>query len=289
MAEKLDPRITPARPDLAADWLRDQVKADRYAAGAPRTVIRDGAPLRFSPDRTAGLESQLIYGEVFQVYEDRDGWCWGQNLTDDYVGYVPSVDLAAGLPAPDHQVAALHCHLYTEPDLKRPTAGIISMSARVKIVDIEGKFCRIASGHWLHSRHLVSLDYNTQDLIGTALKFIGVPYLWGGRTAQGLDCSSLVQLALAMAAIPAPRDTDMQEANLGTPVAMDDPGDFSRVEEGDLVFFPGHVGLFVGDWRFLHANAFDMQVSLHGFSDVLDRADSENAGVTSIRRVLPSH
>lgn len=288
MAVIMDTRITPARDDLAADWLRDQVKAERYEAGAPRTVIRDGAPLRFSPERSAGLESQLIYGEVFQVYEERNGWCWGQNLTDNYVGYVPAVDLASDVPAPDHQVAALHCHLYTEPDLKRPTAGIISMSSRVRIVDVEGSFCRIASGHWLHSRHLVSLNYSTQDVIGTALKFIGVPYLWGGRTAQGLDCSSLVQLALAMASLPAPRDTDLQEAGLGTAVAMDDPKDFSRLEEGDLVFFPGHVGLFVDDWRFLHANAFDMQVSLHGFSDVLDRANNENASVTSIRRVTPS-
>ncbi len=288
LAAAFDTRITPVRNDLAADWLRDQVKAERYEVGAPRTVTRDGAALRFSPDRSAGLESQLIYGEIFQVYEERNGWCWGQNLTDNYVGYVSAADLARDVPAPDHQVAALHCHLYTEPDLKRPTAGIISMSARVRVVDVEGRFCRIASGHWLHSRHLVSLDSSTQDVIGTALKFIGVPYLWGGRTTQGLDCSSLVQMALAMALLPAPRDTDLQEAGLGTAVTMDDPQDLSRLEEGDLVFFPGHVGLFVDDWRFLHANAFDMQVSLHGFSDVLDRARSENAGVTSIQRVAPS-
>ncbi len=285
MAASMDRRITPARNDLAADWLRDKVKAEHYVAGAPRTVIRDGAPLYFTPERSATMESQLIHGEVFQVYEERNGWCWGQNLTDNYVGYVPAADLAAGVPAPDHQIAALHAHLYTEPDLKRPTAGMISMSGRVKIVDVEGRFCRIASGHWLHSRHLVSLGYTTQDLVGTAVKFIGVPYLWGGRTAQGLDCSSLVQIALAMAGIPAPRDSDLQEASVGTPVAMDNPQDFSRITEGDLVYFPGHVGFFVNGWRFLHANAFDMQVSLHGFSDVLDRANADNAGVTSIRRV----
>lgn len=284
----MDRRITPARNDLAADWLRDHVKAGRYVTGAPRTVIHDGTPLRFFPNANAGVESQLIYGEVFQVYEDRDGWCWGQNLTDGYVGYVSSNGLAANLPTPDHQIAALHSHLYTEPDLKRPTAGHISMTARVKVTDISGRFCRIASGHWLHSRHLVSLEYSTQDVIGTALKFIGVPYLWGGRTAQGVDCSSLVQMALAMAGIAVPRDSDLQEADVGVEVPMDDNQDYSHLEEGDLVFFPGHVGLFVNNWRFLHANAFDMQVSLHGFSEVLDRAESENAGVTSVRRITPS-
>ncbi|MBT4489666.1 MAG: C40 family peptidase [Rhodospirillaceae bacterium] len=284
----MDRRITPARDDLAADWLHDHVRAERYATGAPHTVVRDGAPLCFSPEATAGLESQLIYGEIFQVYDERDGWCWGQNLTDGYVGYVPSSDLTTGLPLPDHQVAALHAHLYTEPDLKRPTAGTISMSARVKVVDISGRFCRTASGHWLHSRHLVSLEYGTRDVVGTAMKFIGVPYLWGGRTAQGVDCSSLVQLALAMAGIAAPRDSDLQEAGIGEPVAMNDDQDFSHLEEGDLVFFPGHVGLFVEDWRFLHANAFDMQVSLHRFSDVLDRAERESTPVSSVRRITPS-
>ena len=285
----MDTRTLPAREDLAAEGLRDQVKAARYVPGAPRSVIRDGAPLRFSPDISAGLESQLIYGEVFQVYEDRDGWCWGQNMTDQYVGYVPSVDLATDVPTPDHQVAALHSHLYKEPDMKRPTAGSISMSSRVKVVDVSGRFCRIASGHWIHARHLVSLDYTTRDLIGTALKFLGVPYLWGGRTAMGLDCSALVQMALAMAGMAAPRDSDLQQNKLGTLVPMDDDQDFSRIEEGDLVYFPGHVGLFVDDWRFLHANAFDMQVSLHGFSDVLDRAIEDNAGVTAIRRIPQTH
>ncbi len=284
----MDRRIIPARDDLAADWLRDDVKAERYAAGAPRTVIRDGAPLCFSPDHAAGLESQLIYGEVFQVYDEANGWCWGQNLTDGYVGYVPAADLSVQLPPPDHQVAALHSHLYTEPDLKRPTAGTVSMSARVKVVDVGGKFFRIASGHWLHSRNLATLEYSTWDLVGTAMKFIGVPYLWGGRTAQGVDCSSLVQIALAMAGIAAPRDADLQEASVGTEVPMADNRDFSQLQEGDLVFFPGHVGLFVQDWRFLHANAFDMQVSLHRFSDVLDRAGREDAHVTSIRRITPS-
>jgi cell wall-associated NlpC family hydrolase len=173
--------------------------------------------------------------------------------------------------------------------MKRPTAGSISMSSRVKVVDVSGRFCRIASGHWIHARHLVSLDYTTRDLIGTALKFLGVPYLWGGRTAMGLDCSALVQMALAMAGMAAPRDSDLQQNKLGTLVPMDDDQDFSRIEEGDLVYFPGHVGLFVDDWRFLHANAFDMQVSLHGFSDVLDRAIEDNAGVTAIRRIPQTH
>ena len=251
-------------------------------------MIRDGAPLYFSPDRNTTLESQLIYGESFEVFEDRDGWCWGQNLTDRYVGFVPAPSLTTDLPPPDHQVAVLKSYLYLEPDLRSPTDGTISISARVKVVDDFGGFSRIATGHWLYSRHLDCLQNSTGYFIATAKKFIGVPYLWGGRSSEGVDCSSLVQLSLAMAGISVPRDSDLQETAIGIEVPMGHKEDYSKLEVGDLVFFPGHVGVFIENSQFLHANAFDMLVSQHSFSDVLERARIENASVSSIRRLTPT-
>lgn len=284
MSGGLDPRITPARPDLAAADLRDRVMADRYVEGRARQVVRDGAPLTFAPKADARLESQLLYGEAFTVFEDRDGWCWGQNQFDGYVGYVPSAALSAEVHTPTHQVAAPSLHLYSGPDMKRRTTGAISIGALVRIVDVEGGFAQLASGEWVFAKHLVDLNYFNADLVGTALKLLGTPYLWGGRSARGLDCSALLQLALLMAGERAPRDSDMLEAFAGEPVPIVDGHDFGNIEDGDMVFFPGHCGFFVHGWRFLHANAFDMEVSLHSFSDVIDRADADGAGVTSIRR-----
>jgi len=285
MSDAPDPRITPARDDLAAASLRGRVSAPRYVNGEACQVVQDGAVLRFSPSATARQESQLLYGELFTVYDRQDGWCWGQNQTDGYVGYVAAEALSTAVHEPDHMVATRFTHLYPAPDLKQPPLGGISMCAQVQLVDVDNGFGQILDGSWIYAKHLVPLDFATPDVIGTGLKFLGTPYLWGGRSANGVDCSSLVQLALRLAGLRVPRDSDMQETAVGTAVPMSDPHDFSAVEEGDLVFFPGHVGFFVSGWRFLHANAFDMLVSIHRFSEVLDRADAGNAGVTAIRRL----
>jgi len=280
-----DPRITPARDDLAAASLRGTVKAPRYVNGQRHQVVRDGAVLRFSPSLTARQESQLLFGEVFTVYDSDGTWSWGQCDTDGYVGYVAAEALSADVHQADHMVASRLTHRYPAPDLKQPPLGHISMCAQVQIVDVEDGFAELIDGTWVYAKHLVPLDFATPDIIGTALKFLGTPYLWGGRSADGVDCSALVQMALRLAGIRAPRDSDLQEAAIGAEVAMADPHDFSAVEEGDLVFFPGHVGFFVSGWRFLHANAYDMLVSIHSFSEVLDRADAADAGVSSIRRL----
>lgn len=282
----MDPRITPARKDLAAEHLRGRVEAVKYVPGIPYRITVDGVDLRFSPDSTARTESQLIFGETFVVYDRNGDWCWGQSARDDYVGYVPTEALSAELHEPTHLVATRSSHLYPEPDLKQPPLGLISMTAPVQVVGTEGGYSRLAGGEWIFSKHLVSLQDLDRDYIAHAWKFVGTPYLWGGRSCRGIDCSAFVQLALCLAGHRAPRDSDLQAATLGDPVPQSDPGDFNAIEPGDLVFFPGHVGIYLGGWQFLHANAFDMQVSLHRFSDVLDRANAAKEGVTAIRRIV---
>lgn len=284
MAEAFDSRITPVRDDLAADSLREQFPGRRYSQGKVKQVISDGTPLRFSANTAAGTESQLVYGETFTAYEDRGGWTWGQNDRDGYVGYVPSNSLRGEVSETDHQVVTRSTYLYPVPDIKVPPSAKISMSAQVRVVDVDGNFLQIDSGEWIFARHLVQTSYVMPDLISTAFKFMGTPYLWGGRSCQGLDCSSLVQFALRMAGIDTPRDSDLQAAAIGIEVPMTNSNDLSGIEDGDLIFFPGHVGFYVEHWRFLHANAYDMQVSVHNLSDVLDRANREDAGITCIRR-----
>ena len=284
MSGSFDPRITPARPDLAAAALEGRVEAAKFVAGEPHQVTRDGVALRFAPSPGAALESQLLFGEVFEVYESKDGYCWGQNQSDGYVGYVEADALSGEISAPSHVVGVACTYRYSAPDLKAPVNGPIGLDGRLTVVDEADGFCRLHNGDWLFQRHLVPLGSYEPDYICTGMTLIGCPYLWGGRsTVLGLDCSTFVQHCLARAGIAAPRDADLQEQALGA--ALEQGLDLAAIRDGDLLFFPGHVGFVVDSWRFLHANAFDMCVSMHNLSDVLDRAKAAGENLRAIRRL----
>ncbi len=269
-----DPRLTPARADLAAESLRGQVEADRFVAGEPHHA-RATTAIRFTPDAGAKQESQLLAGEPFTVYETADGWAWGQAALDDYVGYVAAGDLEAGEPAPTHRVDARTTHLYPAPDLKQPVIGHLGFASWVTVSAEENGFCRTDAG-WVYGKHLAPIDRPRPDPLATALQFMGVPYLWGGRSADGLDCSGLVQLSVQATGQWCPRDSDMQAAWLGEPVA-----DLSSARQGDVICFKGHIGFLVGNEQLLHANAFDMHVGL----DVLQEALPRTGEITAIRRL----
>ena len=283
MSAAYDPRSTPVRDDLAAAHLRDAFRRPRYAEGVVRQTSWPAAPLSFRPDVAARLETELLMGERFTVYDEVDGWAWGQAVEDGYVGYVPAAALASEVVEPTHLVAVAATHIYPEPDLKRPALARLSMAAWVAVTDIEGGFSRLAGGQWGFSKHLVPVGQVAPDFLETAGRFLGVPYLWGGRTSDGLDCSGLLQIVLQRAGLAVPRDTDQQESAVGR--ALDDWGDPSEFLPGDLVFFPGHVGFVLEGGRFLHANAFDMAVAVHRLEDVLRRAEDAAAGISTVRRL----
>ena len=280
-----DKRVTPVRSDLAAASLKGRVEAPRYAEGVLRQCSAPVAPLTFEPEPEARQQSQLVFGERFTVYEEKDGWAWGQAETDGYVGYLPAA--ALGEPTePTHVVSARSSHLYPGPDLKLRAGAALSMGSRVRAVEQTKGFTRLAGGGWLYGRHLSHIHRHEPDYVATAMALIGVPYLWGGRSAEGLDCSGLVQLALLRAGIGCPRDSDQQRDGPGQ--AIEPRDDWSRVRHGDLVFFPGHVGFAVEGWKFLHANAFHMAVALEDFSEVLERSHAfAQIGITCIRRLTP--
>jgi cell wall-associated NlpC family hydrolase len=281
---KGDPRITPAREDLAADYLRAVVKVPSYVKGVPRQVRLPYAPLHKQPDTQSGRLTEALMGEGVIVYEDKGGWSWCQLAADGYVGYMPSVALGDPGPEPTHKVGALRTFIYARPDLKSPVMGAASLGVTVAATETDGEFTAIENGGWIFSDHLRPVDEMEADYLTTAIRFIGVPYLWGGNTSMGLDCSGLVQTSLRFAGIlNCPRDSDMQAAGLGEAVEPD----ARLAQRGDLVFFPGHVGLVIDDGVLLHANAWDMMVSPHPLRYVVAEIAKKNpTPVAAIRRLV---
>ncbi len=273
-----DLRITPARGDLAASSLRGKVEAKKYADGAVQSICAGRTPLRAGPSATAGQASEVLFGEAVTVYERRDGWAWVQCALDDYVGYVREEALAEPFE-PTHRVIASSTPLLPAPDVKRPVLDLLPMNARVQVTGQEGKFARTSSRGFVFAGHLSPLDRKEPDWVSFAERFAGAPYIWGGKTYAGLDCSGLVQTALQAAGHSCPRDSDMQETALGRPVE-----DLSRPGRGDLIFWKGHVGIMVDGARMIHANAHFMNVTVERLSEAIQRIAKSGSEVTGVRR-----
>jgi cell wall-associated NlpC family hydrolase len=276
---KLDPRLTPARADLAAAHLKGKVDAPRFAAGETRVVIETSAPLRRAPRHDARLDTEALYGEPVTVYDiDGEGWAWGQIEADGYVGYLPANALIAPGAAPTHRVIAPRTFLFAEPDIKTPPVMPLSFGSFVAVAREEKGFSFTERGA-IFSRHLAPLSRFEPDFAATAQKFLGTPYLWGGKTSLGLDCSALVQLSLEAAGIKCPRDSDMQEQSLGDPVTLE------KLQRGDLVFWKGHVAIACDSRTLIHANAFHMAVANEPLADALERIAKLGTRVSSVRRI----
>ncbi len=279
----IDPRQTPAPPDIPAATLRGKVEAARFVDGWRRRVVDPVAPLRRGPTHDAMLETQALYGEEVLVFEENEGWAWAQLLRDSYVGYMPANALGPET-TPTHRVAVLSTFVYPKPGIKAPPLTALPLDARIEIVKSEGDFCTLAGGSFVYARHVAPLGAFEKDFVAVAERFLEAPYLWGGRTSQGLDCSALVQNALAAAGCAAPRDTDMLEAALGSAVAFDDR--LAGLQRGDLVFWKGHIGVMRDDATLLHASGWHMKVVAEPVSAVRDRFLMVGAGpITSIRRL----
>lgn len=278
---KLDPRVTPYRSDLAARHLEGAVEAERFVQGSTRQVAGGVVDLRRRPSDCAPLDSQLLGGELVRVFEDQDGWAWLQNDTDGYVGYARSALLSSDIHAPSHVVTVPRSLAFAEPDPKAPPLDALPLSGSVAVVGESAGYSERAGGGWVYSRHLAPIAESAPDYVATALAFLGVPYLWGGKTSLGLDCSGLVQVALHRAGIPCPRDADQQAASLGE---AQPPG--RPLLRGDLIYFPGHVAIALDEWRVVNANAHDMLVAIEPLADLTARVEEfSGQGVTAVRRL----
>jgi cell wall-associated NlpC family hydrolase len=276
-----DPRTTPARPDLAASHLRGKIAAARFVDGTTREVREESTPLRRAPAPDAPLDTEALMGERVTVYETtEEGWCWGQLDRDGYVGWLPANALGPPGPPATHAVAALRTLAFPGPSIKLPPVAAFSLGCRLVVTRTEGALAVTPSGY-VPARHLVPVDAAAPDFVAVAERFVGVPYLWGGKTSLGIDCSGLVQAALTAAAIACPRDSDMQEHALGTAIAPT----LADLRRGDLLFWNGHVAIARDAATLLHANAFHMAVAIEPIEEAVRRIATNGAPIRTVKRV----
>jgi cell wall-associated NlpC family hydrolase len=280
----LDPRVTPARPDLAAHHLRGKVEAARFTAGKARVVTAGQAPVRREPSPDAPLDTEALMGEIVTVYDTTDdGWAWGQLASDEYVGWLPAAALGESTWQPTHKVWVPRTFMFPGASIKLPPTCSVPFGARVAVTGAVERFAILKDGGYIPGKHLVPLKTVERDFVEVAERFLGTPYLWGGRTTLGVDCSGLVQAALNAHGVACPRDTDMQERAIGKPIFPN--ADLSDLERGDLVFWKGHVAIVRDPQTLIHANAFHMAVAYEPLHEAIARIRESDGRPTSIRRL----
>ncbi len=281
-----DPRRHPCRDDLAAAYLEGQVRADRFVKPVPARVIRETLSIQARPEPQAMQTSELLFGEDVDIYEQRDGWAWVQGRLDGYVGYVRQDGLSPDISQkPTHIVHARLSHLFADATIKDPPAGRVTLGARLVITGTEGRFSTLADGRHVMTSHIRPIGKPERDIVAVALRNLGAPYLWGGRSSLGLDCSGLIQVAVQALGGTPPRDSDMQRDELGT--VQPKPEDMRDLRQGDLVYFPGHCMIADGAGQLIHANATHMMVTREPVETVFARTRGGYGSVTHVRRFVP--
>jgi cell wall-associated NlpC family hydrolase len=278
-----DPRLTPARPDLAAKFLEGKVQAAHFVEGTEFEVFDPVAPVRRAPSPDAALDTEALKGERVTIYERTpEGWAWGQLQSDGYVGWLPDIALVAPRSTPTHKVTALRTFAFPGPSIKLPPAESLPLGARIQVATTDGGFAITNQRHYLTAQHVAPLDTCEPDFVAVAERFVGTPYLWGGKSALGIDCSGLVQTALAAAGLKAPRDSDMQERALGAALP---PEQWTRLRRGDLLFWKGHVAIARDGDSIVHANAHHMATAIEPMRDAIARIRAAGSEVISIKRL----
>jgi cell wall-associated NlpC family hydrolase len=276
----LDPRINPFRPEIAAKHLQGQVEAKRFVEGTRHQVIEPVTALRRSPSHDARLDSEALFGERVMVYETtEEGWAWGQLETDGYVGWLSANSLGPSGPAPTHKVGVLRALAFPGPDIKFPPIAALPLGARLTIARQDERFAVTVSGWHLPKVCLVPMKARRSDFVAVADQFLGTPYLWGGKTSLGLDCSGLVQVSLEAAGIACPRDSDMQELALGKLSSL------AGLRRGDLLFWKSHVAIARDPETLIHANAHHMMVAVEPPAEAIARIKAAGSEITAVKRI----
>ncbi len=265
----LDRRLNIFRADLADETLKGKVEAERFVKGTPAQVTVPVIGLRPKPDLTAGVDTELLLGETIRVFEKVSGWAWVQADADGYAGYLPETAFGQTV-ASTHRIIAPRTFLYPAAELRKPPVAALSMGSQMRFVgeaETRGtRYLMTENGEGVIAAHCLNVEQRSaEDYVSIALRFLETPYLWGGRSGFGIDCSGLVQLSMAMAGTSVLRDTDMQVRSLGTEITREE------LRRGDLVFWKGHVGIMEDEETLLHANGHTMNVSRENLDEAIKR------------------
>jgi cell wall-associated NlpC family hydrolase len=278
-----DPRLTPARGDLAAKYLEGKVKAARFVSGEEFCVLDALAPLRETPAADAMLLTQALKGERVTIYDrNGEGFAWGQLNSDGYVGWIPDAALAKPVAPPTHKVTALRTFAFPAASIKLPPIDTLPMGAMVSVTREDGAFAVTREGWYLPRRHVGSLETTEKEFVAVAERFVGTPYLWGGKSSFGIDCSGLVQISLNAAGTGCPRDSDMQQEGLGRALS---PAEAKKLQRGDLIFWKGHVAIARDGDTIVHANAHHMATVIEPTTEAIARIKAAGSEVVAIKRL----
>jgi hypothetical protein len=278
-----DPRLTPARPELAAKYLEGKVEAARFVSGEEFEIVDMLAPLREAPSSDAMLLTQALKGERVTIYDrNGEGFAWGQLNSDGYVGWLPDRALAKPIGKPTHKITALLSLAFPGPSIKLPPVETLVMGATVTVTREDGPFAVTREGWYLPRQHLGGIDRHEKDFVAVAERFVGTPYLWGGKSSLGIDCSGLVQVALNAAGTGCPRDSDMQQDGLGRAL---DSAESKNLQRGDLIFWNGHVAIVRDGATIVHANAHHMATVIESTRDAITRIKSAGSEIAAIKRL----
>lgn len=272
-----DRRFWPANARVAHRSLTGQVRGVDIVDGTPAALTRPVTDLMTAPD--GQRDRQVLLGCVVTVLEDRDGWSFVQ-CGDGYVGYIPSDRLAAD-SLPTHRVGTFATHAYRDEDLKSPEVMSLPFGARLRVLDERRAFFETSFG-FVPKKHLRPLDRPFSSPATVAQLHFGVPYLWGGNSTRGIDCSGLIAAALTACDLSCPADSDLQSARLGD--VLPDDADMQR---GDLIFWPGHVGMMVDPATMIHANGHAMAVTYEPLDAAILRIRAQDGGDVAVRRRVP--
>lgn len=237
--------------------------------GRPATVFDHVVDMRAKPESLLGIDTQLLLGAEVTVFQEERGWALVQARADNYVGYVRVDKLMFDEQAPTHRVVVPRTIFYIQPDMKLLSIGALSLGSLLTIKrfnETRGtRYAEIWEGMAIFANHLAPIEHHLSDPVTVAETLIHTPYLWGGASAFGIDCSGLVQLCFAMCGRQVLRDTDMQADTIGKPIRKDE------LQRGDLIFWKGHVAFYRGDGTIIHANGHTMSVAIEGLDDAIAR------------------